>query len=188
VVFLGYRRAQVDHPLDGLGYLTPAGEGRALSGALFCSTMFSGRAPAGHVALAGYIGGARAPGAALASRAELIEAAREEFRDLLGARGDPVAARVRQWPRGLPQYRLGHGSLVAALDGASARRPGLFVTGNYLAGPAVGACVARGLETAARAHTFLTGAGSARPRGGAVPPERDIGATRRSRGAARAGI
>ena len=39
--------------------------------------------------------------------------------------------------------------MVAALHDSHARRPGLFVTGNYLTGPAVGACVAKGLETAA---------------------------------------
>ena len=156
VVFLGYRRGQVDHPLDGLGYLTRARAGRALSGSLFCSTMFPDRAPEGHVALAGYIGGARAPEAALVAPEELIAAARAEFGDLLGARGDPVVARVRQWPRGLPQYQLGHGARVAALSRLEARRPGLFVTGNYLAGPAVGTCVDGAVEAAARVHAHLT--------------------------------
>jgi oxygen-dependent protoporphyrinogen oxidase len=156
VVFLGYRRSQIDHPLDGLGYLTRARGGRALSGSLFCSTMFPDRAPEGHVALAGYIGGARAPEAALAAPEELIAAARAEFGDLLGASGDPVVARVRQWPRGLPQYQLGHCVRVAALGGLEARRPGLFVTGNYLAGPAVGTCVDRAAAAAARVHAHLT--------------------------------
>jgi oxygen-dependent protoporphyrinogen oxidase len=175
VVFLGYRREQVDHPLDGLGYLTPAREGRALTGALFCSTMFPGRAPKGHVAVAGYIGGARAPAAALAPAAELMDAARAEFRDLLGAKGSPAVARVRQWPRGLPQYGLGHGRLVAALDGAHARRPGLFVTGNYLEGPAVGTCVARGLETAGRVHDFLIQRGSMPLQDAAAATESAVG-------------
>ena len=156
MVFLGYRRGQVDHPLDGLGYLTRARAGRALSGSLFCSTMFPDRAPEGHVALAGYIGGARAPEAALAAPEELIAAARTELGDLLGASGDPVVARVRQWPRGLPQYQLGHGVRVAALNGLEGRQPGLFVTGNYLAGPAVGTCVDRAVEAAARVHAHLT--------------------------------
>ena len=57
VIFLGYRRAQVSHPLQGLGYLTATSENRLVSGALFPSTMFAGRAPAGHVALAAYVGG-----------------------------------------------------------------------------------------------------------------------------------
>jgi oxygen-dependent protoporphyrinogen oxidase len=156
VVFLGYRRRQIDHPLDGLGYLTPARGGRALNGTLFCSTMFPGRAPEGHVAFSAYIGGARAPEAALAAPGDLIAAARAEFGDLLGATGDPVVTRVRQWPRGLPQYQLGHGVRVAALNELELRRPGLFVTGNYLAGPAVGTCVDKAVEAAARVHAHLT--------------------------------
>ena len=176
VVFLGFRRAQVDHPLDGLGYLTPQCEERALTGALFCSSMFPERAPEGHVALAGYVGGARAPEAALAAPEDLIAETRAEFRDLLGARGEPVLARVRQWPRGLPQYRLGHGRVVAALHESHARRPGLFVTGNYLTGPAVGACVAKGLETAAWVHRFLAGGGAMRMPGDGVPAESTRGA------------
>ena len=60
-VFLGYRRAQVAHALDGLGYLAPSTERHALSGALFASSMFARRAPEGHVALSAYLGGAGAP-------------------------------------------------------------------------------------------------------------------------------
>ena len=77
------------------GYLTPQREEHALTGALFCSSMFPGRAPEGHVALAGYVGGARAPEAALAAPEDLIAETRAEFQDLLGARGEPVLARVR---------------------------------------------------------------------------------------------
>lgn len=155
VVFLGYRRPQVAHPLDGLGYLTPRSEGKPLLGAQFCSTMFGGRAPEGHVGLAGYIGGARAPDLARAAPAELIAYARDEFRDLLGARGEPVVARVRQWPRGLPQYPPGHGRRLAALRDVETACPGLFLTGNYIAGPSVPACLAQARKTAARAHAFL---------------------------------
>jgi len=157
VVFLGYQRARVAHPLDGLGYLAPRGAGRALSGALFCSTMFPGRAPVGHVALAGYLGGARAPELALRPARELVVLARAEFGDLLGARGAPVVTRVRQWPRGLPQYTIGHGARVAALRGAEARVPGLFVTGNYLQGISLGACVDQAHAVAARAEAYLEG-------------------------------
>ncbi len=40
--------------------------------------------------------------------ADLVELAEGEFRELIGARGAPVVARVRHWPVGLPQYRIGH--------------------------------------------------------------------------------
>ncbi len=80
--------------------------------------MFTGRAPEGHVALAGYLGSCRAPDLAGLPAGELVRLARADFRDLLGVRGDPVVARVRQWPQGLPQHRVGHGRIVAALRGA----------------------------------------------------------------------
>ncbi|MFQ5784280.1 MAG: protoporphyrinogen oxidase [Alphaproteobacteria bacterium] len=162
VVFLGFERGAVAHPLDGLGYLTPEAERRPLTGALFCSTMFPGRAPEGHVALAGYIGGARAPELARLAATDLIALARDEFRDLLGARGEPVVARVRQWPRGLPQFRPGHAERTTAIRDASRRRPGLFVTGNYFAGASVAACMTQATATAARVSAYLgdTGSGS----------------------------
>ncbi len=159
VVFLGFKRDQVDHPLDGLGFLTPKSEGRSLSGAQFCSTMFTGRAPEGFVSIAGYFGGARAPHLACLPAADLIELALTEFRDLIGARGDPAVARVRHWPMGLPQYRIGHPERAACLRIAGNRQPGLFVTGNYLDGPSVGTCLGLARETAAAVHGIIDGSG-----------------------------
>lgn len=155
VVFLGYRRGQVAHPLDGLGYLTPGREGRPVNGGLFCSTMFAGRAPAGHVAIAAYVGGARAPDDARLPPRALIDMVHRELAELVGARGEPVLARVRQWPRGLPQFRRGHARLVDRLRRAADDAPGVFVTGNYLNGVSVGACVDSALDAARRVNASL---------------------------------
>lgn len=155
VAFLGYRRDQVEHPLDGLGYLTPPSEGRNLSGSLFCSTMFSDRAPEGHVALSAYVGGARAPDLARRRPEEILAMVREEFKDLLGARGEPVVARVRQWSQGLPQLTPSHIERTKILTGIGARVPGLYVTGNFISGPAVTSCLTQAKNTAARAADFL---------------------------------
>lgn len=155
VVFLGYRRHQVEHPLDGLGFLTPVCERRAITGALFCSTMFPGRAPDGSIAIAGYFGGARAPDLGSLAPEALVDLARQEFRDLLGARGEPVVARVRHWPLGLPQYGIGHGKVTGALDELSHRVPGLFVVGNYLRGVSAADCLGVARETAVRVDRFI---------------------------------
>ena len=155
VVFLGYPRARVAHPLDGLGFLGAEAEGRTLTGAQFCSTMFPGRAPDGHVAVAAYFGGARRPATGQASAAELIDLARAEFRDLIGAEGPPTVARVRHWPLGLPQYRIGHLDRIARIKGACDRLPGLFLTGNYFAGPSVADCLGQAQMVAAVAAGYL---------------------------------
>jgi len=141
VAFLGYRRDQIAHPLDGLGFLAPRNAGSLLNGAQFCSTMFAGRAPKGHVAIACYIGGARAPALGGLTADALIDLARTELRDLVGVRGDPVVAQTRHWARGLPQYTLGHEERTKVLGQASERHPGLFLTGNYFDGPSVAACL-----------------------------------------------
>jgi oxygen-dependent protoporphyrinogen oxidase len=155
VVFLGFRRSDVEHPLDGLGLLAPSCEKRALLGAQFCSTMFPARAQDGHVALAAYIGGARSPDLARLPASKLIELARAEFRELIGARGEPAVARVRHWPRGLPQYRPGHEQRRQDIMELPERQPGLFITGNYIAGPSVAVCLEQAEETAGRTARFL---------------------------------
>lgn len=156
VVYLGYKRERVAHPLDSLGFLIPEGEGRPLTGVQFPSTMFPNRAPAGHVSVAAYIGGVRRPDLARLPSEDITEIVRDEFRDLIGARGDPEICRVRHWPLGLPQYRLGHETRVERLRSLGERVPGLFVTGNYLGGPSIAACLGEARGTAARAHRYLS--------------------------------
>ncbi len=155
VVFLGFPRRCVDHPLDGLGFLTSEAENRNIIGAQFCSTMFPCRAPAGHVAVSAYLGGTRAPDLARLPAPELIDLARSEFRDLIGAVGNPTVAQVRHWPLGLPQYGSGHQALIEGLGTTDRRKSGLFLTGNYFAGPSVASCLSVAQETALAAHEYL---------------------------------
>jgi protoporphyrinogen/coproporphyrinogen III oxidase len=155
VVFLGFRRQDVAHPLDGLGFLTAEAEGRNVLGAQFGSTMFPGRAPDGHVAVTAYVGGARAPELARLPAPDLIALVGAELRDLIGVAGEPRLARVRHWTVGLPQYEPGHRGRAAALKAAGTRVPGLFLTGNYFAGPSVAACLGVARETALAAHAYL---------------------------------
>jgi oxygen-dependent protoporphyrinogen oxidase len=142
VVYLGYRREQVSHPLDGLGFLSTKDENRVISGAQFCSTMFGGRAPDGHVSIACYIGGARNPEAASLPADDMAGLVQAELSGVLGIKGPPVLTRVRHWARGLPQYDLGHPDRRAVLESASKRMPGLILTGNYLRGVSVANCLA----------------------------------------------
>jgi oxygen-dependent protoporphyrinogen oxidase len=160
LVFLGYPRRNVAHPLDGLGFLTSEAENRKVLGAQFCSTMFPGRAPEGQVAVSAYIGGSRAPHLARLPAPDLIRLARSEFRDLIGAAGEPTVARVRHWPVGLPQYGSGHQKLIEDLGTTDRRLNGLFLTGNYFAGPSVAVCLSIARKTALAVHRYLESAGA----------------------------
>jgi protoporphyrinogen/coproporphyrinogen III oxidase len=157
VVFMGFRRAQLAHPLDGLGFLSTLTPGRIVSGVQFPSTMFAGRAPDGHVALSAYVGGTRAAEAARWPADALLGAVLDELRPVLDLSGAPLVHRVRHWPRGLPQYTIGHGQRRDTIETVPDRMPGLVLTGNYLSGVAVTGCLAAAGRAAARVHLHLAG-------------------------------
>mgnify|MGYP001598083587 FL=1 len=150
-LFLGFRREQVAHPLDGLGLLVPAVESRNVLGILFSSTLFPGRAPAGHVALTLLAGGMRQPALAALSAPELFARVRSDLADLLGVTGEPVFLRHTAWPRAIPQYQLGHEKFLAAMAECEAGHPRLFIGGQARDGVAVTACIAAGEKLAQRA-------------------------------------
>ncbi len=163
VVALGLRQSDIGHALDGLGVLTPSREQRSVLGMLFSSTLFAGRAPAGHALLTTYVGGARQPELARLPRDELIQLVRAEARDLLGARGAPVFTSVRYWPQALPQPGLGHADRLQTLRAVETEYPGLFLTGNYIAGVSTAACIDGAMAIAARIHShMLAGVGQRR--------------------------
>ncbi len=171
VVFLGYKRAAVEHSLDGLGYLSASSENQILTGAQFPSSMFSRRAPEGYISLTGYLGGVRSPEIGQMQGKDLIGLAQDEFRDLLGVRGNCELSRVRCWSRGLPQYDLGHPARTSRIQNIPSENPDVFVVGNYLIGPSVGACVANARKVAESASSYLRLMRSAKSEGSSALPK-----------------
>lgn len=150
-LFLGYPRARVAHALDGFGVLVPAVERRQVLGVLFSSTLFPGRAPAGHVALTVMVGGSRQPELAALAPERLLERIQPDLAGLLGVQGDPVFVRATHWRRAIPQYNLGHERHLEAMTACENAHPGFFIGGQARDGIAVPACVAAGEKLARRA-------------------------------------
>ena len=155
-IFSGYQRGQVAHPLDGFGVLMPEIEAGRILGTLFSSTLFPGRAPAGHVALTTFVGGMRAPELAGLDDGGLARLAREELGRLVGASGEPAFFRVKRWPRAIPQYTLGYQRFKDVMNAVEAAAPGLFVGGNCRDGISLANCIAGGQRLAGAARTFAT--------------------------------
>jgi len=149
-LFLGYRREQVAHPLDGFGLLAPEVEKRAVLGILFSSTLFPGRAPDGHAALTVLVGGTRQPELARLPREKILAAIEGDLRELLGVSGAPVFQRHTFWPRAIPQYNLGYETHLEAMAAAERTHHGLFIGGQARDGIALPACLAAGEKLATR--------------------------------------
>lgn len=149
-LFLGYKRDQVGHPLDGFGGLVPAVEHRNVLGILFSSTLFPHRAPEGHAALTVFVGGMRQPELARLSSAEILARIDQDLRDLVGVKGSPVFLRHTFWPRAIPQYVLGFERWQEQLTALENRHARLFIGGNVRDGISVPDCVKSGQKLADR--------------------------------------
>jgi len=148
VVSLGYRKSEVGHSLDGFGFLVPRSAGLRILGTVWNSSLFPGRAPDGQALLTTFVGGATDPSAVKLSGEELSNLVHSEIAPLLAIKSNPAFCNVTMWPRALPQYNLGHGERLASLAKSISRFPGIFLTGNYLRGPAIGSCVEQAFATA----------------------------------------
>jgi oxygen-dependent protoporphyrinogen oxidase len=148
VVSLGYRREDIGHSLKGFGFLAPRSSGLRVLGSVWNSSLFPGRAPAGHALITSFVGGATDPGAATLPAADLAELVHGDVSPVLRIRAAPVFSHVQVYRRALPQYNIGHNDRLMALERLRADLPGLFFVGNYLRGPAIGNCVELGIATA----------------------------------------
>jgi oxygen-dependent protoporphyrinogen oxidase len=147
-VSLGYRRADVPHPLDGFGFVVPHTEGRALLAGTFSSVKYPGRAPEGFVLLRAFLGGALGGATLAEGDAEIAARARHDLADALGVVAEPVLARVHRHPASMPQYRLGHLVRIETIEHKLRALPGLGLAGSAYRGVGISDCVHSG-ETAA---------------------------------------
>jgi oxygen-dependent protoporphyrinogen oxidase len=88
-----------------------------------------------------------------------------ELAAVLGMTATPTQTMVTRWPRGFPQYRVGHLLRVSGIEAAVRRLPGLAVAGAAYRGVGIPACIASGREAA----RSLLGSSSAPAAAGSGP-------------------
>jgi protoporphyrinogen/coproporphyrinogen III oxidase len=148
----GYKRSDIDHPLDGFGFVVPFIEKRSLIACTFSSVKFSGRAPEEHVLLRAFAGGALQPEIFALDEPEMAVRVEADLRQLLGIKGKPLFTEVAKWERSMPQYEVGHLDRVQEIESAVSEFPGLALAGNSYRGAGIPDCIRSG-EAAAETLT-----------------------------------
>jgi oxygen-dependent protoporphyrinogen oxidase len=148
-VSLGFRSASLP-PLAGFGFVVPAIERRPLLACTFSSRKYPGRSPEGHDLLRAFVGGARRPDLVDLGDDVLVRVVRDELRALVGIGAEPILARVRRWPRAMPQYTVAHLERIATIEARVTALPGIALVGASYRGVGIPDCV-RGAEEAADA-------------------------------------
>jgi protoporphyrinogen/coproporphyrinogen III oxidase len=162
VVTLAFRRDQVPNPPRAFGFVVPGAENRRVIAGSFTDVKYAGRAPADTVLLRLFAGGALQPQQFALDDEELVRAAREEVRELLGVAAEPILTWVQRWPESMPQYQVGHAGRVAEAERRAAAMPGLALAGNAYHGVGLADCVRSGEAAADAMVRFLVEPGPAR--------------------------
>ncbi|MDX9709704.1 MAG: protoporphyrinogen oxidase [Trichloromonas sp.] len=155
VVCFGYEREKIARDLDGFGYLIPKKEGKSILGTLWDSSIFPNRAPAGKVLLRSMMGGAANPNAIALSEEEVKSRVMADLKEIMGITAAPDFVRIFRHEQAIPQYTVGHGRRLAALDERLAACPGLVFTGNSFYGVGLNDCVNASNQAAAKVLSLL---------------------------------
>ncbi len=147
VVHLGYG-GPVAAATEGFGTLIADGEAPRVLGIIFESSLWPGRAPAGHTLLRLIYGGQRDPDAAALDDAALLAQAERDVAAVLGERALPVRRGVTRWRDGIAAMPVGHAAQLEAVRRAAAPHR-LVLAGAGFHGVAVNDLCADGRRVAA---------------------------------------
>lgn len=149
-VSLGYRRADLDPRQDfsGFGFMIPKTEKRTILACTWSSTKFDYRAPADGVLIRLFVGGDEQEHLVdTLSDNDLLALARAEAAATMGIRVPPLVHRIFRWPKGNPQYDVGHLDRITSMEQLAATIPGLYLTGSAFRGIGLPDCIKSALTT-----------------------------------------
>ncbi|MGI9253488.1 MAG: protoporphyrinogen oxidase, partial [Thermomicrobiales bacterium] len=155
IVSMAWPLAAVPRVLEAHGYIIPKVENRAVLACTWTSQKWAGRAPEGHVLMRIFIGRFGREDLLAGDDADLERIARDEVRERLGITAAPELSRVQRWPRGMPQFLLGHRERVARIEAAVETVPWLGLAGNAYRGVGLPDAIASGEAAGERIVDYL---------------------------------
>ncbi|MDQ3476804.1 MAG: protoporphyrinogen oxidase [Actinomycetota bacterium] len=139
ILALGWASPQPSLP-PGSGLLVPPSTGGLVKAVTISSNKWQHLSGQG-VLVRASVGRTGEERALQRSDADLLAAAGQEVRELLGLQGAPTAGSVTRWGGGLPQYTVGHLDRIATVRAAVSQVPSLAVAGAAFDGVGVPACI-----------------------------------------------
>lgn len=150
-VTFAWRRRDVPHALDGTGWVRATDDPRPTVACTWASQKWPDRAPPGFVLMRSMVALPES------DEADLVAAAREDLRDLLGVRAQPAFVRVRRRARATPIYEVGHHARVARIAELTRPLGPCALAGNAYRGIGIPDCIASGEDAAATVVAALAG-------------------------------
>lgn len=153
-IYMAFSRSNVAHPLDGTGFLAPRSDAGLVTGCTWMSSKWPERSPGDYVLLRAFLGGSGDDAFLDRDDSELVEAATETLRPILGIKGSPERFWVHKWREGMPQYKVDHTEWMDGIERGLEPFPELFLCGSSYRGIGVPDCVRQGRDTVERIRAF----------------------------------
>lgn len=149
-VNIAFRREDVQHPLNGMGFVVPITEKLNLIGCSFSSVKFENRAPMNHVLLRAFVADNSGAEDVIedTTQTELISSTLIDISTILGIRKEPIFSIVSQHSQAMAQYQVGHQNLVSDIDALVKEIPTIALAGNAYHGIGIPDCINSGEQAA----------------------------------------
>ena len=151
-VNLAFRREDVPHPLNGMGFVVPMTEQLNLIGCSFSSVKFENRAPADHVLLRAFVGensnSIKGNAKESTNQKDIIYTVLKDVTKLLGIEAEPIFSIVSRHSQAMAQYLVGHQKLVREIEELAKGLSGLALAGNAYHGIGIPDCINSGEQAA----------------------------------------
>jgi protoporphyrinogen/coproporphyrinogen III oxidase len=148
IVGLGYDSGVRGKLPPGFGFLVPRSEGKRLLAATFVHNKFPHRAAENRALLRCFFAGRNADHIWQLSEDAIVNVVREELRQIVGLRAEPLLARVYKWKLAMAQYSVGHLERLERIENLCKQLPRLAFAGNGYRGIGVPDCIRSGQEAA----------------------------------------
>ncbi|MCL6516941.1 protoporphyrinogen oxidase [Alicyclobacillus sp.] len=156
-VILGFRPGTVPADLDASGFVVPRTEGLGITACTWVSSKWPHTAGGQGVLLRCYVGRDGQQEGLQLSDAEMVAMVRRELERLIGLRTTPWFSLVTRWDHAMPQYDVGHLTLVSQVTDAVAQSlPGVVLAGAAYHGIGVPDCIADGRRAAEQVWSHVT--------------------------------
>ncbi|MFC5465469.1 protoporphyrinogen oxidase [Lederbergia graminis] len=147
-IALAYDQKDINHPLNGSGFLVPRKEGRFITACTWTSSKWNHTAPNEKVLLRTYVGRANAEEWTALSDAELVKKVRKDIMETMGISAEPEFIEISRCYKSMPQYPVGHLEQLRVGREELQEHPGIYLCGAGYGGVGIPNCIQQGREAA----------------------------------------
>jgi protoporphyrinogen/coproporphyrinogen III oxidase len=151
-IVINFLFAKEDLPddLEGFGFVVPEIEQRSILACSFISAKFVNRAPNGMVSMRVFLGASLNHDLMHLDDDDLVSMALHELQSYLKTNAEPVKHWLTRWPSSMPQYKVGHATLIDKIKKRIQLYPTLALAGNSYDGVGIPDCIQSGYDAACK--------------------------------------